>query len=72
LVGEYGLLGRYKPHPDPNQERLFFGLLGECLDRNLVSRDMIEEHMRLNHVRHDAFEVLARTPRLAERPLSAS
>jgi hypothetical protein len=32
---------------------------------------MIREHMRLNHVRHDAFEVLGRTPSLAERPLFA-
>jgi len=71
LVGDYGLLGRYKTHPDPNQERLFFALLKECLDRNIVTRDMIGEHMRLNHVRHDAFEVLARTPSLAERPLFA-
>jgi len=27
LFGEYGMMGTYKPHPDPNQERLFFGLL---------------------------------------------
>lgn len=27
LFGEYALLGRYKSHPDPNQERFFFGLL---------------------------------------------
>ena len=71
LVGDYGLLGRYKPHPDPNQERLFFALLKESLDLNIVTRGMIEEHMRLNHVRHDAFEILARTPSLAERPLFA-
>jgi hypothetical protein len=69
LVGEYGLLGRYKTHPDPNQERLFFALLKECLDRNIVTRDMLAQHMQLNHVRHDALEVLACTPTLAERPL---
>ena len=50
-MGEYGLLGRYKPHPDPNQERLFFGLLGECLDRNLVSRDKIAIASRSGMVR---------------------
>jgi hypothetical protein len=71
IAGEYGLLGRYKPHPDPNQERLFFALLKECLELGIVTRDMIREHMRLNHVRHDAFEVLGRTPSLAERPLFA-
>jgi hypothetical protein len=71
LAGDYGLLGRYKKHPDPNQERLFFALLKECLDLGIVTRDMIGEHMRLNHVRHDAFEVLGRTASLAERPLFA-
>jgi hypothetical protein len=72
VAGEYGLLGRYKAHPDPNQERLFFALLKECLDLGIVTHDMIREHMRFNHVRHDAFEVLGRTPTLAERPLFAS
>ncbi|HEU0306624.1 MAG TPA: hypothetical protein VFR30_06615, partial [Lysobacter sp.] len=27
LFGRYGMLGAYRPHPDPNQERFFFGLL---------------------------------------------
>lgn len=72
LFGDYGLLGRYKPHPDANQERLFFGLLNECLEQGIVTREMLHEHMRRDHVRHDAFEVLARTPPLAERPLFAA
>jgi hypothetical protein len=65
LFGEYALLGRYKPHPDPNQERFFFGLLKECLEKGVVSEAMIREQMQLNHVRHDALEVIDRTPRLA-------
>ena len=31
----------------------------------LVSEDMLREEMKHNHVRHDAFEVLDRTPDLA-------
>ena len=65
VFGEYGLLGHYKPHPDSNQERLFFGLLRECLEKGIISEDMIRDEMRQNHVRHDAFEVIARTPPLA-------
>jgi hypothetical protein len=65
LFGEYALLGHYKPHPDPNQERFFFGLLKECLEKGVVSEAMIREQMRQNHVRHDALEVIDRTPRLA-------
>ena len=69
LFGEYAFLGHYKAHPDQNQERFFFGLLKECLDKGLVSEDFLREEMRQNHVRHDALEVLARTPDLPPAPL---
>jgi len=65
FFGEYAFLGNYKVHPDANQERLFFGLLRECIDAKLVTEDMLRNEMQLNHVRHDAFEVLDRTPALA-------
>jgi len=65
LFGDYGLLGRYKPHPDPNQEAFFFGLLRECLETGEISEDFVRNEMAQNHVRHDAFEVLDRVPRLA-------
>jgi hypothetical protein len=55
----------YKAHPDSNQERFFFGLLRECLDKGVVSEDLLREEMRQNHVRHDALEMLERTPPLA-------
>ncbi len=65
LFGEYGLMGHYKPHPDPNQERFFFGLLKECLEKGIITEELLREEMRRNHVRHDAFEVIERTPPLA-------
>lgn len=65
LFGEYAFLGHYKPHPDPNQERFFFGLLRECLDKGIVTEELLRAEMRQNHVRHDVFEVLERTPPLA-------
>jgi hypothetical protein len=65
IFGEYGLLGKYKEHPDINQTKLFFGLLKECMEKGIVTEDMLREEMKHNHVRHDAFEVLARTPDLA-------
>ena len=65
VLGDYALLGSYKAHPDPNQERFFFGLLRECLDKGIVTEDMLRQEMSQNHVRHDAFEVLERTPPLA-------
>ena len=37
----------------------------ECVEEGIVSEDRVREEMRQNHVRHDAFEVLAGTPPLA-------
>ena len=72
IFGEYGLLGHYRKHPDANQERLFFALLKECVEQGIVTKAMLDEEMRLNHVRHDALDILARTPTLTEQPLLAS
>ncbi len=64
LFGEYAFMGNYKAHPDKNQELLFFGLLRECMDAGTVTEQMLRDEMQANHVRHDAFEVLERTPQL--------
>ena len=71
LFGEYGLLGHYVPHPDRRQEALFFGLLRECLASGAVSEDVLRQAMALNHVRHDALEVIERTPPLADQLAAA-
>jgi len=55
----------YVAHPDPNQERFFFGMLKECLEKGIISEALLRDEMRQNHVRHDAFRVLERTPPLA-------
>jgi hypothetical protein len=60
--GDYALLGRYVRHPDPAQERFFFGLLRECLERGIVSEELLRAEIGRQHIRRDAFEVLARTP----------
>lgn len=69
LFGEYGLMGNYRAHPDRNQEWFFFGLLKECLAQGLIDAALLRDEMARNHVRHDAFEVLARTPDLPPAPL---
>jgi hypothetical protein len=61
VFGEYAFLGSYSPHPDPNQEAFFFGLLGECLKRGSVTEDLVREEMARDHVRHDALELALRT-----------
>lgn len=69
LFGEYAFMGTYKRHPDQNQERLFFGLLRECVDKGLVSEQMLREEMARNHVRHDALDVLRNVEPLQPPPL---
>jgi hypothetical protein len=65
IFGRYGFLGHYRRHPDPNQERFFFGLLRECLDQGVISDELLRYEMARDHIRHDAFEVIDRTPPLA-------
>ena len=65
LFGPHGLLGKYLRHPDRNQERFFFGLVRECLDQGLLTEQQLRQEMAKNHLRHDAFELLDRTPKLA-------
>ncbi len=66
LLGEHAMLGRYRPHPDRNQEDFFFGLLAEAIEAGLVDEPMIRAEMSRDHVRHDALEKLAATPPLDE------
>lgn len=56
------LPGRYRRHPDPRQEALFFGLLRECLEQGLLSQAQLEREMQANHLRHDALELMRRVP----------
>jgi hypothetical protein len=64
FLGDYALAGHYKAHPDSRQERLFFGLLKECLNQGIVTEAMLKDEMQRDHVRHDALEVVRRTPPL--------
>jgi hypothetical protein len=68
LFGEYAFLGSYHKHPDSNQERLFFGLLGECMELGLVTEEMLRKEIELRHVREDAMQVIRSTAPLAPPP----
>ena len=68
FFGEYAFLGAYSKHPDSNQERLFFGLLAECLELGLVTKEMLEAEIAQRHVREDAMQVLSSTAPLAPPP----
>jgi hypothetical protein len=68
LFGEYAFLGSYHRHPDSNQERLFFGLLGECMELGLVTEEMLSKEIEQRHVRGDALQVIRNTAPLAPPP----
>jgi hypothetical protein len=65
LFGDYGMAGRYAAHPDPGQERFFFGLVRECLDKGIITEELLREEMSKNHLRHDALELVKQVPPLA-------
>ncbi len=67
VFGKQLVCKRYKPHPDPRQERLFFALLSECLQNGEISPEMLKEEMKKDHVRHDAFKVAERVQPLPPR-----
>ena len=51
---------RYTRHPDRNQEAYFYALLAEAIDCGSVTREQVEEHVRLGHVRPDSPELIER------------
>jgi hypothetical protein len=50
----------YRPHPDRNQERLFFTLVRECLEKGVFDAALVRREMAANHVRHDALDLCQR------------
>ena len=65
VLGAASPFARYQRHPDPNQERFFFGLLRECVDAGTVSEAMLRDAMTRNYIRHDALQLLERAPQSA-------
>ena len=54
--------GRYRRHPDTAQERFFFGLLRECVEAGVVTREFLREEIRRQHLRSDAFDLMESVP----------
>ncbi|HET6224036.1 MAG TPA: hypothetical protein VFE11_17805, partial [Dongiaceae bacterium] len=62
VLGDASPFARYVRHPDPNQERFFFGLLRECVEQELVSEDLLREQIARKHIRPDALALIERAP----------
>lgn len=56
----------HREHPDSKQQDLFFGLLRECLEKDLVSQEFLQAEIDRKYLRPDALEVLESTPLLDE------
>lgn len=48
----------YKKHPDPNQEKLFFCLLKECLDADFITKKFLESEIKMRHIRPDILSIV--------------
>ncbi len=51
---------RHIAHPDDNQESMFFRLLADCMNRELLPRSFVENQIKAGRLRRDAFRVLER------------
>ena len=58
LFGEYKFAGTYDAHPDPNQEKFFFGLVKGCLEDGVITEAQLLEEMEQGHLRADALELV--------------
>ncbi len=58
LRGDPAPLGRYQPHPDPAQERLFYKLLAECVDIGSISLAEIRSEIAAGNIRADSLECM--------------
>lgn len=48
----------YLKHPDEKQEKFFFKLLKECLEKGVITEAYLKQEIRDQHVRADAFQYL--------------
>ena len=58
LFGDYKFAGTYGAHPDPAQEKFFFGLVKSALHDGAISEQMLREEMAQGHLRTDAMTLV--------------
>jgi hypothetical protein len=58
LFGDYKFAGTYAAHPDPRQEEFFFSLVGECLEKGVLTEGRLQEEIEQGHLRPDAFKLV--------------
>jgi hypothetical protein len=59
LFGEYKFAGTYGAHPDPAQEKFFFGLVRSAIEDGVISETLLLEEIKQGHLRTDAMALVA-------------
>lgn len=57
-LGRGPAVERYQPHPDPRQERLFFTLLKEAVEKGILTPEFLQNEIRQQHIRPDSLKLL--------------
>lgn len=57
-VAQPAAVGRYQPHPDPEQEKLFFSLLKGALDAGYLDLELLKQRINEKDVRADALHLV--------------
>ena len=65
ILGRGPKVERFKPHPEPRVEEFFFLMLGECVDKGVLSYRELKDEIRKKHVRPDAINLIQATRRKA-------
>ena len=58
LFGEYKFAGTYGAHPDPAQEKFFFGLVRDALRDGVISEAQLHDEIAQGHLRTDAMALV--------------
>ena len=59
LFGDYKFAGTYDRHPDPNQEKFFFGLVRDAMADGVITEEQLRDEMAQGHLRQDALELVS-------------
>jgi hypothetical protein len=49
---------KYQQHPDINQENLFFSLLKECMEQEIITGKFVKSEIQKKHIRPDVFDIM--------------
>jgi hypothetical protein len=58
LFGDYKFAGTYAAHPDPQQEKFFFGLVHGAVEDGAITESQLRDEIAQGHLRPDALQLV--------------